>query len=183
MFDTENLAYAIVTDDKPLIGIVTETDLCSYYSRKSPHRFRVSDFMSRDFIFAKSSYPVLHVAHAIVFRQPSVPVIDEELVGILTLSDLLTIKDKGLAPSRGGLSFASKAETDSALIRTKDLMTLSPITTFEDTDLAQAGQIIIGKGIASLPVVDHKARVVGLLTKHDIVIALGRVGTSKILEA
>ena len=182
LFDTENLACAIVTDDQPLAGVMTETDLCSYYSRKLAGKFIVSDFMSRDFIFAKSSYPVVHVAHAIIFRQPSVPVIDEELVGILTLSDLLSIRERRPRASRAGLLFSSKPDSSMALMTTKDLMTRDPITSSEDTDLAQAARIIVGKGIASLPVIDSKSRVVGLLTKHDIVTALGRVGGSKILE-
>lgn len=181
MFDIENLAYTVVTDDQPLSGIITETDLCHYFSRKSPGKFKVLDFMRRDFVFAKSSYPVVHVAHAIVFRQPSVPVIDEELVGILTLSDLLSIRERKPTAVHGRLT--SKAESDVALITTRDLMSRNPITTREDTDLAQAAQIIIRKGIGSLPVVDPESKVVGLLTKHDVVIALGRLGRSMILEA
>ncbi len=175
MFDTENIAYTVVTNENPLSGIMTETDLCHYFSRKWPRKFKVSDFMARDFIFAKSNYPAVHVAQAIVFRQPSVPVIDEELVGILSLSDLLSIGEK--APKASG-RLTAVPESDFALITTKDLMTLNPITTNENADLAQAAQIIINKGIGSLPVVDDDANVVGLLTKHDIVKALGTIGRS-----
>ncbi len=174
MFDTENLAYTVVADDKPLSGIMTETDLCHYFSRKWPGKFKVADFMTRDFIFAKGSYPAVHVAQAIVFRQPSVPVIDEELIGILTLSDLLSIRERVPKAAHGRLT--PKAEDDVALITTKDLMTRNPITTHESVDLAQAAQIIINKGIGSLPVVDDESKVVGLLTKHHIVEALGRIG-------
>lgn len=181
LFDTENLAYAIVTDDKPVAGIMTETDLCHYFAQKSPGKFKVNEFMARDFIFAKSSYPIVHVAHDIVYRQPSVPVIDEELVGIVTLSDLLSIREK--VPTHRRFSFGSRAGSDAALITTKDLMTRNPVTTLDETDLAQAGQIVINKGIGSLPVVDKESSVIGLLTKHDIVRALGRVGTSLTPEA
>jgi CBS domain-containing protein len=181
LFDTENIAYVVISNDDPLAGIMTETDLCHYYSQKWPHKFEVADFMTRDFIFAKSNYPAVHVAHAIVFRQPSVPVIDEELVGILTLSNILSIREKTHKPSTGGLS--GKQGKDVALITTKELMTPNPITTYEDTDLAQAAQIIITKGIGSLPVTDKEPKVVGLLTKHDIVKALGTIGRSLIVEA
>ncbi len=180
MFDTENIAYTVVTNENPLSGIMTETDLCHYFSRKWPRKFKVSEFMARDFIFAKSNYPAVHVAQAIVFRQPSVPVIDEELVGILSLSDLLSIGEK--TPKASG-RLTAMPESDFALITTKDLMTVNPITTNENADLAQAAQIIINKGIGSLPVVDDDANVVGLLTKHDIVKALGAIGRSLILEA
>ena len=181
LFDTDNLAYAVVTNENPLAGIITETDLSHYFSQKFPGRFKVNEFMESDFIFAKSTYPVVHVAHAIVLRQPAVPVIDEELVGILTLSDILTIKGKLLMGTKGkpeptGNDYAT-------LIATKDVMTLNPTTTNEDTDLAQAAQIIISKGVGSLPVTDSGSRVVGLLAKHDIVRALGQVGDGLIVEA
>jgi len=180
MFDTDNLAYAVVSNDNPLIGIITETDLCHYFSQKWPGKFKVNDFMRRDFIFAKSSYSVVHVAHAVVFRQPSVPVIDEELSGILTLSDILSIREKIIEGTTNRLHSSSKA--DLALVTTKDLMTRNPITVHEDADLAQAAQILINKGVGSLPVLDSESKVVGLITKHDIVKALGRLD-SLILEA
>ncbi len=180
MFDTENMPYAIVSNDKPVAGIMTETDLCHYYARKFPNKFQVQDFMTKDFIFAKSSYPIVHVAHDIVYRQPSVPVIDEELVGIVTLTDLLSIRER--APHHGRFSLRSKEDSDAALTTTKDLMTQNPVTTQDQTDLAQAAQIIINKGVSSLPVVDKESQVIGLLTKHDIVRALGRIERNLSLE-
>ena len=180
MFDTENLAYAVVQNDNPLSGIITETDFCHYFSQKWPGKFKVTDFMRSDFIFAKSSYSVVHVAHAIIFRQPSVPVIDEELVGILTLSDILSIREK--IPEATTNRLHSSAKADLALVTTKDLMTRNPITTHEGADLAQAAQILINKGVGSLPVIDNESKVVGLITKHDIVKALGQIDRNLILE-
>jgi len=182
LFDTDNLAYAVVTNDNPLAGIITETDLSHYFSQKFPGRFKVNEFMERDFIFAKSTYPVVHVAHAIVLRQSAVPVIDQELVGILTLSDILSIKGK-ITPNPTGKPKPDDREY-AALITTKDVMSVNPITTTEDTDLAQAAQIIITKGVGSLPVTDSGSKVVvGLLAKHDIVRALGQIGGGLIVEA
>jgi CBS domain-containing protein len=70
-----------------------------------------------------------------------------------------------------------------ALITVKDLMTQNPVTAQGETDLAQAAQIIINKGVSALPVVDKESHVVGLLTKHDVVRALGRIGSSLTPEA
>lgn len=179
MFDTETLAYTVVTNDKPLLGIVTETDLCQYFGKKSTAKFKVSEFMSSDFIFAKSTYPIIHVAQAVVFRQSGVPVIDEELVGMVTLSDLLAIREKAPKAVHGRLS---KRENDAALTTTKELMTKNPVTVPEDMDLVQTAQLMIEKGISSLPVLDQSKKVVGLLTKHDIVRALGRSNKGPTLE-
>ena len=181
MFDTESLSYTIITNEKPVAGIMTETDLCHYFARKFPSKFKVGEFMMRDFVFAKSSYPIVHVAHDIVYRQANVPVIDEELVGVVTLSDLLAISEK--APKHGRFSFKPRTDSDAALITAKDVMTQNPVTTQGETDLAQAAQIIINKGVSSLPVVDKESHVVGLLTKHDVVRALGRIGRSLTPEA
>jgi len=182
LFDIENLTCAIVTNEHPFIGIITETDLCNYFSRRIPNTFKVSEFMTRDFIFAKSSYPVVHVAQAIVFKQPSVPVIDEGLVGILTLSDLLSIGQKRHGSMEHRLVFSSGNGKEVAMLTTRDLMTRDPIFAKQDDDLAQAAQTIVRKGIGSLPVLDNEGTVVGLLSKHDIVRALGRVGKPLGLE-
>ena len=181
LFDADNIAYAVVTNDNPLLGIMTETDLSHYFSQKFPARFKVNDFMQSDFIFAKSTYPVVHVAHAIVLRQPAVPVIDEELVGIVTLSDILQIKGKFALSANETLK--TRGTEYATLTTTKDVMTLNPTTTHGDTDLAQAAQIMITKGVSSLPVIDSESKVVGLLAKHDIVRALGKIGSNLILEA
>ena len=181
LFDTENLTCAIVTNEHPFIGIVTETDLCNYFSRRVPNAFKVSDFMARDFIFAKGSYPVVHVAQAIVFKQSSVPVIDDELIGILTLSDLLSIGQKKPDSIRNHLVFNSESRKV-AMLTTRDLMTRDPVSAKQDDDLAQAAQTIVRKGIGSMPVIDNEGTVVGLLSKHDIVRALGRVGKPLDLE-
>ena len=181
LFDTENLTCAIVTNEHPFIGIVTETDLCNYFSRRVPNTFKVSDFMARDFIFAKGSYPVVHVAQAIVFKQSSVPVIDDELIGILTLSDLLSIGQKKPDSIRNHLVFNSESRKV-AMLTTRDLMTRDPVSAKQDDDLAQAAQTIVRKGIGSMPVIDNEGTVVGLLSKHDIVRALGRVGKPLDLE-
>ncbi len=169
-FDTANITCAVVLDDGSISGILTETDLCHYFSSNSPEPFKVSDFMMKDFAQAKSTYPIIHVAHMIVNKQSSVPVIDEKLVGILTLSDFLSITDGELDNANKG-SIADK--NDMALLPTKELMTRRPITVLEHESLNQAAQILISKQIRALPVVDDDSNVVGLLTKHDIVKALG----------
>jgi CBS domain-containing protein len=171
LFDTENVSCAIVSENELISGILTETDLCRYFSSHSPSCMKVNDFMMKEFLHAKSTYPIIHVAHMIVNKQPSVPVIDENLVGILTLSDFLSIQD-------GRLDDCNKRtngkKNDAALLPTKELMTRSPFTVLPCDDLIEAARIVINKQVCALPVVENDSEVVGLLTKHDIVRALGR---------
>jgi acetoin utilization protein AcuB len=117
-----------------------------------------------------------------VFKQSSVPVIDDELIGILTLSDLLSIGQKRPDSIRHHLVFNSGTKKEVAMLTTRDLMTRDPISAKQDDDLAQAAQTIVRKGIGSMPVIDNEGTVVGLLSKHDIARALGRVGKPLDLE-
>jgi CBS domain-containing protein len=163
IFNAKNLACAVVSENDMVSGIVTETDLCQYFALDSSGRFKVGDFMMTDFFFAKSNYSIIHVAHALVFRQPTVPVMDEKLVGILTLTDILSMSQN---------EFVSSDPHRAILMTTKDLMTRNPIITSEKTELTQAAKVIINNRKSSLPVTDHNSRLVGLLTKHDIVKAM-----------
>jgi len=169
LFREDNRNCAIVLDDGSADAIVTETDFCEYYSRHCPDYKKVGDFMTREFITSKSSYPILHVAHQILFQQPSVPVIDNELVGILTLSNLLSILSRKRNPSE---SLASAKENEVGLVQAKEIMTSDPITCGEDADLVEAARTLIAEGINSLPVLDRSSLVIGLLNKHDILKAL-----------
>jgi CBS domain-containing protein len=167
ILSAENLACAVVSEDDVVSGIVTDRDLCQYFSRGSSGGMKVSDFMTTDFFFAKSNYPIVHVAHALVFRQPTVPVIDEKLVGILTLTDLLSMNENMLVSS----------DPDRAiLMMARDLMTPNPITISEATELTQAAKVIADSRKSSLPVINLESRVVGLLTAHNIVKAMASTG-------
>src|SRR5215204_1576385 len=54
----------------------------------------------------------------------------------------------------------------------KDVMKYDPITISQDSDLADAAQIIAMNRISGLPVVDSDGNLVGIITKTDIVKAI-----------
>jgi CBS domain-containing protein len=163
VFSTENLACAVVSEDGLVSGIVTDTDLCQYFSLHPFGKFKAEDFMATDFFFARSHYPIIHVAHALVFKQPTVPVIDEKLVGILTLTDLLSITVSGLVSS----------DPDGAmLMMASDLMSPNPITISATAELTHAAKVMTGSRKNCLPVTNQEFRVVGLLTERNIVKAM-----------
>jgi acetoin utilization protein AcuB len=51
-------------------------------------------------------------------------------------------------------------------------MTPNPITIGEDMDLADAGYIMLRNQISGLPVVDSNKKLMGIVTKTDIIKAL-----------
>lgn len=58
--------------------------------------------------------------------------------------------------------------------RVDELMNTHPITVTGDTDLAVAADLMTSTGIKSLPVVDDERRVVGVVSRRDIVRVLAR---------
>jgi CBS domain-containing protein len=120
------------------------------------------------------------------------PVLDAEgeLVGILTESDILR-SVKGAAdevrmvfPSVNpmGIMFElAKGETEimeafeeQANTVVMDVMTKNVITCHQNTDLNKVASILVKKGINRLPVVDDEDRVVGIVTRGDIIKAFAQ---------
>jgi CBS domain-containing protein len=120
------------------------------------------------------------------------PVLDAEgeLVGILTESDILR-SVKGAAdevrmvfPSVNpmGIMFElAKGETEimeafeeQANTVVMDVMTKNVITCHQKTDLNKVASILVKKGINRLPVVDDEDRVVGIVTRGDIIKAFAQ---------
>ncbi len=54
----------------------------------------------------------------------------------------------------------------------QDVMTSNPITTSPDTPLEEVAHLMIEKRINRLPVVDANQKLVGIITRHDLVSAL-----------
>jgi CBS-domain-containing membrane protein len=64
----------------------------------------------------------------------------------------------------------------------RDLMTSNPITISEATGLTQAAKVITDSHKSSLPVINEESRVVGLLTKHNIVKAIASTQGPRLAE-
>lgn len=53
-----------------------------------------------------------------------------------------------------------------------DVMTSKPITIFPNAPVSQAAELMLAKSINRLPVVDETARLVGIVTRNDLLKAL-----------
>ncbi len=87
----------------------------------------------------------------------SVVVVDERglIIGILTEGDIVRrVVAKGLDPSR-------------ALV--KHVMTPNPITIYEDAPLSAAADLMSRKRIGHLPVINKEEKLVGIITRSDII--------------
>ncbi|MFM9054818.1 MAG: CBS domain-containing protein [Solirubrobacterales bacterium] len=117
---------------------------------------------------------------------PGVPVVDgdRKVVGIITESDLVISDDETdfhlphYVNIMGGVVFlesmkhfeerAQKAFAANAA----DLMTPDPLTIGPDEDASEAGRVISSKHHNRLPVVDDDGKLVGVVTRVDVLAAL-----------
>ncbi len=141
----------------------------------------VRDVMSRE---VRSVAPDASVAQAtemlIGKAYRALPVVDAErrVVGILTDGDLLARLDLPDASLQRALTEA-ELNRELALLRDSgqtvaDLMVSPVITVTEDTPIADAVRVMTERGIKRLPVVDHKGKLVGMVSRVDVLRALAQ---------
>ena len=121
---------------------------------------RVSEFMTSPVVVVRPSDNLAHVRRLMVrYRVGRVVVIDEAKrpVGIVTRSDFLKIAGGPLA----------RRSLDT--IPVEKIMTPNPVTLKEDRSLREAAKLMLQHNISSLPVVDDKGELVGIITKTDVV--------------
>lgn len=80
-----------------------------------------------------------------------VPVVDEQghLCGMLTTGDLLRAHETGMQTAGAA-------------------MTAPPVTASPTTDLDTVGQLLLTRGVRSIPVVDEENNVIGIVSRGDI---------------
>ncbi len=119
---------------------------------------KIADVMTSNVITCRPGDTVVDAARKMAqYNIGSVVVVDEKgvIVGILTEGDIVRrVVARGLDPSKTLVG---------------DVMTRNPVTIFSDASLAAAADLMKRKGIGHLPVVDEKGRLVGIITRTDIV--------------
>ena len=179
MLEIGTSSLVVVDKDENLVGIVTKTDLCAYIALSMRGRYLVEQFMSKPPITIKPSQTIAYAAYLMETNKISrLIVVDGNIEGILTLSDMV-----GISP------FISKMKTSTGssvviekgmivpreyihLLTVGDFMTRHPITIEARGDLADAAKLMLMHRISGLPVVDKKRKLVGVITKTDLVKAL-----------
>jgi CBS domain-containing protein len=112
------------------------------------------------------------------------PVIDEQnrVVGILSEGDLL-VRESPMKPPLymtllgSIIYFESPTQFHQHIKKSlgmlvQDVMTEKPITISPEASLSDAAQVMLDKRVNRLPVVDADHKLVGIITRHDLVSAL-----------
>jgi CBS domain-containing protein len=105
----------------------------------------------------------------------SMPVVDPDGVVIGVVSEADLVRD-ALAPDPRAHMLPMAGERETARSRVEDVMTRHPVTVRGDLDLAEATELIISTAVKSVPVVDG-SRLVGMISRRDVVHALARADT------
>lgn len=145
----------------------------------------VADVMTRDPICVQPETPLQEAIQTLAERRiGGLPVVDGEgkLVGILSETDLMW-QETGVTPpayimfldSVIYLENRAKYERDlhKALGQTVgEVMTADPLTISPDKPLREAAQLMHDRQISRLPVTNDTGKVIGILTRGDIIRAM-----------
>jgi CBS-domain-containing membrane protein len=104
----------------------------------------------------------------------TLPVVDASstLVGVLSEADLLL--GRVLPDARASLIPRTTEQSDEAGRTVGAVMTSLAMTCTPDTDVAEVTRLMTTTGVKSLPVIDADHRVVGVVSRRDIVHAMAR---------
>ncbi|MEV3860646.1 CBS domain-containing protein [Streptomyces sp. NPDC050095] len=138
---------------------------------------KTGDVMVGDVVTARYATPFKEVARLLAeHRISGLPVIDEDdkVIGVISETDLMLHQSEqpepGARPSRWSrLSRARRTIAAKADARTAgSLMTTPALTVTADSTVPEAARTMAQHGVERLPVVDEEDRLVGIVTRRDI---------------
>ena len=181
-----------------LNGIITKSDLLDAYARSFGGDVTINEYMTKKVLTVEPDESVhivlLIMADGNVSRVIVVGDNNSKPVGIITSHDLLPastllIADKSKPPlskyrtkgkdiemnestgstaaHTGGLPYGMKR-----ILLAQDIMKFNPIMVTDYSNLVDAALIMRGNRISGLPVVDSNDKLVGIITKTDIIRAI-----------
>jgi CBS-domain-containing membrane protein len=142
-------------------------------------KLRIDDVMTRTVVFVQEDTPFKDVVRSMLeHRVSGVPVLDaeERLVGIVTEADLLTIEEGKVEPKhrRSFLEWVlqpsrlAEIEQEAADVRAEDIMTPSVVTARPEMHVPEAAKLMLDAQVKRLPVVDDEGRVLGIVSRRDL---------------
>jgi CBS domain-containing protein len=145
----------------------------------------VADVMSRDPILVRPQTPLKEAIQILAEKRISgLPVIDDsgKLVGIISETDLMW-QETGVTPPAYIMILDSviylqnpgtyERDLHKALGQTVgEVMSKNPVAISPDKSLREAAQLIQNHKVQRLPVLDNGGKVIGILTRGDIIRAM-----------
>ena len=183
--DTFKVGSIVMVDsDGDAIGIVTKTDITKAFSIIYGGRFKVKDYMSEKVITCRESDTLRYALNMINTNNISRLVVTDNNgnpTGIITTNIFLTHSSyfsNGKTRTRDYL-LPTKEETE---LHVGDLIKKELVTVGPEDDLATAAQRMIKNEISGIPVVNGEKKIVGIITKFDVVRAFSDTGINEKLK-
>ena len=176
--------------DGKVVGIITRSDVVRAFSERHGGEFKVKEVMRTDVATVKPTHSLFYVIKQME-SDPSrkVLVVDDQgrLLGVVAERDvaLLTLP-RTLIEARGKDRYMRRKAVDQLrgklvtlrnylIPLAEDVMTPDPVTASPDDDLADVARIMASERIGCVPVVDSGGKVVGIVSKGDIVQLMSRI--------
>ncbi len=167
-------------------GLITvhQVEVTTYSHRRLrelPAEAPVRDVMSREVHKVQGDTPLAQAVELLldkVYR--ALPVVDptDRVIGILTDGDLLNKADLLAISAQRELNQAEMAQELHRLRQTGqtvgECMTPNPVTVTDETTVAQAVKVMVEHNIKRLPVVDAQSKLVGMVSRIDVLRALSQ---------
>ncbi|WP_406164660.1 CBS domain-containing protein [Streptomyces sp. NBC_00996] len=146
---------------------------------------KVGSVMTTDVVRAEYGTPFKEVARLLATHRISgLPVVDEDdkVIGVLSETDLVmhqaTTPDQYEPKHRTGLTAltpGARRQTAKGKARTAGrLMTAPPVTVQADDTIVQAARTMARRHVERLPVLDEEDRLVGIVTRRDLLLVFLR---------
>ena len=143
---------------------------------------KVEDAMTPDVVTVQPGTSLKDAARTLIERRISgLPVVDAAgaLMGMISEGDVL-LKERGAVENIGGplawlispRQFGDAQKLEARVVG--EAMTSPAITIGMDRQVTAAAALMIDRGVNRLPVVDHDGRLVGIVTRADLVRAFAR---------
>ena len=133
----------------------------------------VEDVMTREVMYAHEDTPYKELVKLLAARRVSaVPVVDDRhhVLGIVSEADLLFKQEKPARPGSGLLSALRRREARAKARATvaAELMSRPAVTIGQRATLTEAARRLHTTGVKRLPVVDPVGRLVGIISRVDL---------------
>ncbi|NIM25150.1 MAG: CBS domain-containing protein [Nitrososphaeria archaeon] len=174
--DNFKIGSIIITDKNGnLSGIISRTDLVKSYANVFGGKYLVKDFMTKQLVTCRKTDRISFALDLMNQNKVSRLVVTDENgspIGLVSTNTLLTHSDyfsKGTTRSRDYLLPLK----DKVVVN--DLLEENLVTINEDEDLAEAARKMIKSKISGIPVIDSNQKLVGVVSKTDVVKAFSDV--------
>ncbi|MFF3906377.1 CBS domain-containing protein [Streptomyces sp. NPDC001848] len=141
---------------------------------------KVGSVMTTDVVSAEYRTPFKEVARLLADRRISgLPVVDDDdkVIGVVSETDLVTRQSEALGTdgtrrrfrfAAGRTPGARRQAARSRAFTAGQLMTAPPVTVHAEETIAEAARTMVQHHVERLPVLDEEDRLVGIVTRRDL---------------